>query len=1325
MSGGVFETSDGTRVPLAARPPVSSSSPFQAADTGGQAASGTRETDWTPDQRAGITTVGTGLLVSAAAGSGKTAVLAERCAHLVCDAPPPYRCDVDELLVLTFTKAAAAEMRHRIGAAIHARIKGEDKGDPAERERLEKQLLLIDRASITTLDAFCTRLLRRHFHLLGLDPNFVVLDQEEAKLLRRDVARDLFDEQYDGGRAAAFEALIDRWAGGNDAVLIDRVIALHDLLGSVSDPAAWRAEAAARVREAAAVETDSPPARPALAGRGEGALAEGSAGSETARPGPLKRASPGRRSSGGNGAIPLPETELGKALAAALAEELRGLLGRCDRVSETAGRVVGLEKFVTHLAGLRPVIERWVELAEAGNLAALAEQVAAFDPGKQHRAPQIKNPPAEKEVVGKEIKAIKAAMKSGTIAELCRFSAADWRATMAEVAPATALLLDLTAEFADRYEAAKSGQRGIDFADLERLTLRILTGPGGEPSAVARSLHREFRHVLVDEYQDINAMQDELLALMSTERAPAETGSNLFRVGDVKQSIYGFRLAEAKRFLELYRGLRRGEVDGTLIPLSENFRSRGPLLGVINIVFGMLMTEAAAEIDYADGHELVPGATFDGGSFTGAPVELHLLIKPSKKTNKHDGDAADEVDDEDDGPAEGLSLDAAEREAVVVAKRLRTLMGLEGDPIKLVVDKKLGPRPMRWGDAAVLLRTTKTLAEQYANVLRRCGVPVHTEAKSGFFDAVEVRDALSLLRVLDNRRQDVPLASVLRSPLAKMPGREDALARIRLAYPRRGESAVPFHEAVARYAAERDDELAARLRDIVADLDRWRDLARRRPLAEVLWAIYTETGYLAFAAGLPRGEQRAANLIELHEKARQFGTFQRQGLARFLQFLDQLADAGDLGQASVASAADDVVRIMSVHTAKGLEFPVVALSNLGKRHNLSSASGAVLFDRELGVGLEVVDDEKHVKYPSLASLLVGRSARRQALAEELRILYVAMTRGREHLICVGSCGEKQRDGWAAKWRGHARPMPAADVLRGGSMLDWLGPVAVAARGLPVETFAVHEHAPEAVEAWEVEMRVAGEGGGVADRIRTLEPLAASQIESSDADSAMQRVEQKYAFSQFAHLPAARSVTGGVMGSGSESSTSSAHAPQLDLPRFFAESRRQTAAEAGSAVHVALQHLDFSQPCDAADVRRQVAALVDRRLLTAVAAKGVDAEALAWLMTTPVGALLRTHQGALRRELPVFVPDDDLAVESSDPMDRPMVRGRIDVLVPTAAGPVLVDYKTDRLRADEVPGRAALHRVQLAKYRAAVERIVGQPVAGAHLVFLAARVVVEG
>jgi ATP-dependent helicase/nuclease subunit A len=318
-------------------------------------------------------------------------------------------------------------------------------------------------------------------------------------------------------------------------------------------------------------------------------------------------------------------------------------------------------------------------------------------------------------------------------------------------------------------------------------------------------------------------------------------------------------------------------------------------------------------------------------------------------------------------------------------------------------------------------------ADQYAEILRSAGIAVHSESATGYFESMEVRDMLALLKVLDNRRQDVPLAAFLRSPIACLAHPEDSLARIRLAY---FSSRIAFHDAAFRYAREQDDELAARLKDILARLDEWREMAQRRPLAELLWDVYDSTGYLAFCSGLADGAQRVANLIDLHERARQFGSFHRQGLARFLTFLDTLADESDLGQPSVVSGAEDVVRIMSIHRSKGLEFPVVILPDLGKAINLSDCAGSILVDRHAYLGLSAIDEQKQIRYPSLASVLIEQRLRQQTLAEELRVLYVAMTRAKEHLILIGTVKDKTCGSWQSRWGRHGPGALPADAILG-------------------------------------------------------------------------------------------------------------------------------------------------------------------------------------------------------------------------------------------------------------------------------------------------------
>lgn len=1246
---------------------------------------------WTDAQLRGIRTTGHSLLVSAAAGSGKTAMLAERCAYLICEADEP--CEVTELLVVTFTEAAAAEMKGRIGRAVRDRIAA------SADERLRRQADLVDQMQIGTLHGFCARVLRQHFHLIGLDPAFGVLDAEEARLLRSEVARQLFDDAYELDESGAFQQFVDAYGDGDDARLTRQVIKTHELLTSLVDPAEWIGRARRRIQEGA-------------------------------KPG-----------------APLEQSELGRELGELVERGLEACAARCERAIDLVGRLGGFDKYLDVLRDCRNILADWRRTFRADGLDALCEVAEVEFP----KLPSISKSVPNKELAKSAVDSVRDEMKKGPWRALLRFQSADWQQGLASIESHANVFLNLVEQFGQRYEQAKEAIRALDFSDLERFTLKVLRDdryPGLTPTWAARSYHRRFKHVLVDEYQDINEVQDAILALVSRECVADEprTRTNLFCVGDVKQSIYRFRLAEAARFLDRQRLFRSyaeaGAADGGarvlggVIDLQHNFRSRAKLLNALNEIFARLMSAEAVDITYEDSHRLTPGQQYpepdDGSCFAGAPLELHLL--PAKPQA-----VAEEGEEQCDDDSAANDLDRAEREAVLVARRIREIVGLEGGRPMCVTEKdaagNFSPRPARFADIVILLRSMRYKADQYAEVLRQAGVPVHSESGTGYFESTEVRDLLALLSLLNNQRQDVPMAAVLRGPLGGLADAEDCLARIRLAYPAgRGHESVPFHEAVARYARERDDELAAHLRDFLNQLDRWRASAHRRPLAETIWDIYEETGLLAFVAGLHDGEQRQANLLDLHQRARQFGRFHRQGLARFMQFLDHLRAESDLGKPPVVSETQDVVRIMSVHHAKGLEFPVVVLPDLGKAFNLDDCAGSILADRRAGLGMSAIDDARKIRYPSLASVLVRQRLRQQSLAEEMRVLYVATTRAKEHLILVGTCGEKEPERWRARWGGdapHAGPFPADAVLGAGCMLDWIGPVAAAAGPRVIE---VHAHDAAEVLAFTTPAKQRPTLSAEQQRMAALEPLDPPPPAMDPvAQDVIDRLTSTYPYQPFAELPAAVAMTDrNVRAAAAPHSRRAKDAPATSLPkpRFLLEAGALAAADVGEATHLALLHLDFARPCDEADVARQLEEIVARRLLAPAQASAIDRASIVWLCRdTPLGKVLRDHARTLRRELPVFFAEDGTAPDgggplpAADPLDRVMVRGRIDVLVPRAADSVLIDYKTDAVAPPDVPARAELYRPQLRRYRQAVERITGKPVGEAYVVFLAARVLV--
>ncbi|MGD1090276.1 MAG: helicase-exonuclease AddAB subunit AddA, partial [Verrucomicrobiota bacterium] len=1103
---------------------------------------------WTASQLLGIRTTGHSLLLSAAAGSGKTAVLAERCAHLVCD--DPARCDIDRLLVVTFTESAAAEMKSRIQAALRRRL------EAGYSDRLARQVALAEHAHVSTVHGFCFRLLRQNFTLAGIDPKFEMLDAEEAALLRREVAADLFHRRYELDETGQFQHLIDSYGDGNDTALIEKVISTHNLLCSLISPDDWIASSMRQMAHAAE--------------------------------------------------LPLEESDLGRSFFSEIRAALAALVRKCNDAQRTI-RALGpsFDPYLGYLADLEPYFSHWTQVLSQDGLDMLVSEIEDFRRDRP-RVPAVRKAPQFKELAKSIVDSIKGAVDEYPLKDLLSARAEHWQAGMRRMAPFADVFLGLVRDFGAEYSAAKASQRALDFADLERLTLNILSeGPGPElhPSPLARSLHDQFRHVLVDEYQDINPIQNEILRLVSRECRGPQDG-NLFCVGDVKQSIFRFRLAEPKLFIARNKQFATaGDPSrGQVIALRENFRSRAPLLTAINGVFERLMTADAAEIDYDQSHRLASGREFPPSSgqpsFAGAPIELHLLP-------------------DEPGEAEGLpplpdsdKLERVDYEAILLARRIKQLMGHDGAPRMNVAstDASGNPvlAPIQLSDIVILLRAMQGKADRFADVLRAHDVPVHNEAGGGLFDATEIRDVLAVLQILDNQQQDIPLATVLRSPLAALPEADDSLARIRLAFPE-----VPFHRATARYAAEREDELAAFLRDFLARLADWRDQANKRPVAELLWHLYDQAGYLAFVGGLEDGAQRTANLIRLHERANQFGKFQRQGLYRFLRFLESLREETDLARPSPIGQADQVVRIMSIHRSKGLEFPVVFLPDLGKAINVSDSYGSILVDRHAGLGMSVVEEDRLISYPSLASMLVSQNLFKQTKAEELRLLYVAMTRAKEHLIMIATCGPDEPERWSAQYSGHVGPLPPENIVSATRAIDWLGPVAAMTAKSDSPIFALQAHKAQDVRTWQHPRHHREAFTDRQNRLARFEPLPDDPPPTPEARELIQRFESAYPFQAFTNAPATASVTSLAKGDAPTSEpTGSTLLRKLDLPRFF-QPAAPKATDIGTATHTLLQYLDFAD--DPAQIEFQITRLVSRNFLSEEQAALVDRPAVAWFL----------------------------------------------------------------------------------------------------------------
>lgn len=1302
---------------------------------------------WTPEQQAAIETRDRSVLVSAGAGSGKTAVLAERCARIVDESTPP--CDIHDILVVTFTEAAAAEMRERIGRSIRERLARR----PKDR-RLKRQLACLDAANISTIHAFCRRVLNRYFAQADIDPKAPILDAHEATIMRRETIKQVFDDL-----AARKDDLGERFLeflaayGNSEDQLQLTLLGLDNFLSSLPDPDGW----IAATLEHAVCPSDTE----------------------------------------------LPEfwlNELRRAMQqefAAHLEAVRQEVVSIERFAAERDAAVGtgeyselLAPFIAPLTAYAEALKEWCRsLADARDGWALdavvSDKLAKYDfPAIPRKVPKVFNalpePRQQAFMMAKDVltrvrdKSFKPMQKVWS-----HFTTAGWATGLRAIEPHLHVTAHVLGETRNQYQSAKRELGVIDFGDLERMTLELLKD---DSNGVAARLRGEIRFVLVDEYQDVNPIQAEIMRLISRESDPVRT-PNLFTVGDVKQSIYRFRLAEPRLFLDrqaafmqqadasidspLHSNNDSAEAEahppGRAIDLNRNYRSSRSVIAAINAIFEKIMAADLGGIDYDEHARLIHpdgdalSNSISPQSASDPAIELHILEKPrrgagsiaSASNNPPEGDgAADGGENANDDASDSADWEQIEREAYVIAQQIQA----EHD----------GGRP--YADMVILLRSMKARVHLFARTLNRLGIPVFADTSGGLFDALEIRDILSLLQVLDNDRNDIPLAAVLRSPLLGEPLSDTQLAQIRI---QAGDDArfTPFHHAVRRAVNEGGDmDLTRLLKARFALLEDWRRRIRLRPVADVLWEIYDESGYLAHVSGLRDGAQRRANLIQLHEHARKFGDFQRQGLSRFLRYIDDLRNTDqDLEAGSVAAPSGDVVRIMTVHRSKGLEFPVVIVGELGKQFNLADSRGNILYDRRLGIALEAADLNRRIIYPTLPHRLVTQANRIEMLAEELRVLYVALTRAKEKLILVGT-------GQPAIFLNDAAHSPGPLTLlsrrAASSALEW---VVSAMSALPREIFqplfACTNHTVEDMHDWSLEPPPSTGEYRKLEQLANFQPIAdiaeAGTVTTSTPDLTRlsRRLLTPYPAAALTRVPAAVAASAlkrrwntladpeePITNWSAESDASpgknrtsadaiashasaSAFPGQFRTPDFALTEAEPSATDRGTLTHEFLQRVSLSRPCDLPDLKAQRDEMESAGVFTREAARSIDLTAIYWFFGTELGLTLRNAETRVLREWPFVIGLDPTrydpaasAERSSD--DVMLVRGIIDCLFQTSAGWQVLDYKTDRVTGQALKDRAALYAGQLQIYAAAVEASLLVRPQKSWLVFLHAQEIVE-
>ena len=1184
---------------------------------------------WTQEQQKVIDLRERNILVSAAAGSGKTAVLVERIIQRLTEETAPV--DVDRLLIVTFTEAAAAEMKERIGAAIERKLE-ERPGDA----RLEQQATLIHSAPITTIHSFCLSVIRDHFHVIDIDPGFRIAEEGELKLLKQDVLDEMLEEYYAEGREE-FLAFVERFGGGrNDRKIEEIILRLYEYSRSYPQPERWL-DSCLKAYE-----------------------------------------------SGQNDEL----VRRAAARVSSRAGDIRRVLERGLKICEEAdGPYMYGEMLETDLECAK-------KLEKTDSFDSLYELATGFT-WKRLSAKKDETVSADKKEAVKKLR--DQAKKLVKDMQETYFYAAreSWTKDMESAYPSMRMLSELVRRFSELFLEKKRSRNMIDFSDMEQFALAILTvEQDGElvPSPAAQEYQERFEEVMIDEYQDSNLVQETILTSVSRI---SKGRFNIFMVGDVKQSIYSFRLSRPELFMEKYNAYSLADSDKQRIDLHKNFRSRAEVLDSVNEIFRRIMGKDLGGIEYDDSAALYVGADFpelpetaaDGG-FTD---RTELLLLDREDTGKED---------------------ARKAEARMIARRIQELMR-NG----VVIDKASGGyRRIRYRDIVILTRSIRGWAEDFTAVLAEEGIPAYSVSREGYFETYEVSVLLDYLKILDNARQDLPLAAVLASPFGNLTTEE--LAEIRIAYPN-----LPFHEAAAEYAVEHETHSDAALRDKLRRFYEQTAYFRRKvsytPIHDLLVEIIGRTGYGICIAAMPGGAQRTANVDMLVEKASAFEGTSYKGLFNFVRYIEQLKKYDvDYGEAGIMDEQADTVRIMSIHKSKGLEFPVVFAAGMGKKFNMQDTKGSVLLHHEWGVGLDHIDLERRTKRPTFLKKMIREEQRLETLAEELRVLYVALTRAKEKLIMTG-CADMCAYGIPDEEAG----LPGGGQSYGGNVfradgascyLDWVIP---ALSGQEEGTSADGESSSVDIrlvtgeelslgraeeKAEELALDVLGNWDVSGSYVRGLKEQLDAQMDYIYPYEDEGRMKLKFTVSELKKRAALAEEAGQEM----------YEEPEVVplIPGFLKEEETLTGASRGSAYHKLLELLDFGVQYDEESLGKAVEELLAEGRLTQEMAECIRVGDILHFLECESGRRMgaAARQGKLFKEQPFVLGVDASEIYPGNRSgEKILVQGIIDVYFEEPDGLVVLDYKTDKVRkALELTEK---YHAQLDYYAQALTQLTGKPV----------------
>ncbi|MDM9942973.1 helicase-exonuclease AddAB subunit AddA [Clostridioides difficile] len=1254
---------------------------------------------WTKEQLEVIESRECNLLVAAAAGSGKTAVLVERIIQMITSRENPI--DIDKLLVVTFTNAAASEMRERIGDAI-----GKALDENPENKHLQNQLVLLNKSSITTIHSFCLDVIKSNFHRINLDPNFRIGDQTECAILKQEAIEEVFEDLYEE-RDEGFLNLVESYAErGGDKEVQDIILGIYSFAMASPEPKKWLIDSAERFN----IDEN----------------------------------------------FDFSQSIWARAILDTVKIEINGLCLNMERALKEVESIEELETFAEKLSVEYKKIadisqacnKSWDEAYKKMASMSFENYVKGVKRISKDAPSYIKESKEKAKTIRDKTKKSLESIVSATFNKDNDSIREEIKYLYNIVKPISSVVL----RFEEEYSNKKREKGIIDFNDIEHFALNILTDVDEKgnivPSDIAVGYRNKFYEIFIDEYQDSNLVQEVLLKAVANTQTP-----NRFMVGDVKQSIYRFRQAKPELFLQKYNNYndKKGSSHRKIM-LYKNFRSREEVVDAVNYIFENIMNENIGEIEYTEKERLNLGANFnvdtDEKSIIGGATEIHLIQKDNKLDDDIINDKDDRINNKENEIEEEEKLDNIQLEARMVGNIIKDLMKVNEDgKIQKVYDKGIdGYRPVEFRDIVILLRATSAWAPVFADELMNMDIPTYADVGVGYFDTIEIKTILSLLQIIDNPMQDIPLISVLKSPIFGFTPED--LIDIRV------QSKDKIFYEVLKSTAEYDgftdsqnenesefipsEECINKSKDFLIKLKEFKEKSMYMSTDEFIWYLYTRTGYYAYVGALPGGSQRQANLKVLFERAKQFEETSLKGIFNFVNFIEKLKkSSSDMGSAKTLGENANVVRIMSIHKSKGLEFPVVICSAMGKNFNTQDFKKSILYHHNLGYGPQFVDYERRISFPSIAKEALKSKINIENLSEEMRVLYVAFTRAKEKLIITGSTRNIQDS--IKRWSNGIESLDTIsqyEILKGKNFLDWIMPCVLRHRDLSNlleevgldAVFNVEHNSKWYGKLWN-KNDILVEKKSDEEKESIEEILEKIDVDNPDSDY-YSEIEEKlnyiYPYEFSTRKPATISVTEikKIQNNYEEELINTIFEQKVILkkPLFIQneeEREKISGTERGTIVHLVMEVLDLKNVSSVNDIKSQIRGFVSKGIITEKQASIVNPYKIYKFFASNIGKRMLNAE-IINREKSIYaqvnmkdiyiyeklINNDDKKLYDNESV---MLRGIVDAYFEEDNQIVLVDYKTDFVNEENINQIIEKYKKQLDLYADIIETLTGKSV----------------